>query len=382
VANAIGQRGQQVMVSIELDSLGDENAIGFSLNFNPNDLTFVDAVAGPDANVTGAMFNTNTMAAANGRIGVAIALATGQTFGAGNRKLVTLTFNIPANGTVMTIPITFGNQPIAGEVVNANATVLQATWMAGNVNIRSVASVSAASFQGGQLTPEQIVAAFGTSMATMTAFGSDTDPNTPGIQLPTNLAGTTVSVRDNLGMSRLAPLFFVSAGQINYLMPPGTALGAASVTVTSGDGLISIGNVTITDVAPGIFTANSSGSGFPAASLLRVKPDNSQISEPLIRFDPALNAFVAIPVDLSQPGDLVFIILFGTGWRAANGAPLNASTIKGVNAPIQFLGAQGFLLGLDQCNVFIPPSLAGSGDVDLILTAAGKTANTVSFNIK
>src|SRR5262249_22663388 len=49
VANANGQRGQQVNVSVEIDSLGNENALGFSLNFNPNDLTFVSLAAGADA---------------------------------------------------------------------------------------------------------------------------------------------------------------------------------------------------------------------------------------------------------------------------------------------------------------------------------------------
>jgi uncharacterized protein (TIGR03437 family) len=39
--------------------------------------------------------------------------------------------------------------------------------------------------------------------------------------LPTELAG--VRVRDALGVERLAPLFFVSPSQINYLMPAGAA---------------------------------------------------------------------------------------------------------------------------------------------------------------
>ncbi|HKQ73840.1 MAG TPA: SBBP repeat-containing protein [Blastocatellia bacterium] len=245
-----------------------------------------------------------------------------------------------------------------------------------------VASVSAASFQGAELSPEQIVAAFGANLATSTQFGADTDPNTPGVQLPTQLAGTTVSVLDSRGASRLAPLFFVSGGQINYLMPLGTALGTTTVTVTSGAGSLSIGNVTISNIAPGIFTANSTGRGLAAAVVLRVKPDNTQIAEQMVRFDATLNDFVPIPIDLGPQGDLVFLILFGTGWRGANGAPNNGATIKGVNAPLQFLGAQGFLVGLDQANVFIPRSLAGSGDVELVLTAAGKNANPVRLNIK
>ena len=233
------------------------------------------------------------------------------------------------------------------------------------------------------MASEQIIAAFGAKLATTTQFGADTDPNMPGIQLPTNLAGTTVSVRDSLGQSRLAPLFFVSPGQINYLMPFGTALGNATVTVTSGDGAVSNGNVTIANIAPGIFTANSSGNGLAAAIVLRVKPGNVQTFEQMVRFDATLNAFAPIPIDLGPDGDLVFLLLFGTGWRGASGAPNNSVTINGVNASAGlFLGAQGDLVGLDQANVLIPHSLAGSGEVDLVLTAAGKTANTVRLSIK
>ncbi len=381
VANAIGLRGLQVMVTIELDAMGDENAVGFSLNFNPNELTLVDAVAGPDASVTGAMFNTNTMQAANGRIGAAIALATGQTFTAGTKKLVNLTFSIPANIQAAMFQIAFGDQPVAREVVNAAANVLQATWTPGSVTI-GVANVSAASFAAGELAADQIVAGFGSTLATMTAFGTDTDPVAPGIQLPTSLEGTTVSVRDSLGVSRLAPLFFVSFGQVNYLMPSGTALGPATVTVTNGGGLMSIGNVTIVTVAPGIFTVNSSGSGLPAALALRFR-GTAQSFEPIVRFDTALNAFVPVPIDLGPDGDQVFLLLFGTGWRGATGAQNNSVTINGVDAtPGLFLGPQGSLVGLDQANVLIPRSLAGSGDVGLVLTAAGKNSNMIRITIQ
>jgi hypothetical protein len=43
-----------------------------------------------------------------------------------------------------------------------------------------------------------------------------------------------VRVRDSTGVERLAPLCFVSPGQINYHVPPGTTNGPATVTVTSG----------------------------------------------------------------------------------------------------------------------------------------------------
>jgi len=54
---------------------------------------------------------------------------------------------------------------------------------------------------------------------------------------------------------------------------------------------------------------------------------------------------------------------------------------NGVAAPVSFAGEQG-LPGLDQINVALPRALAGRGEVDVILTVDGKTANIVRINIK
>ncbi len=401
VANASGQRGQQVTVTVELDSQGNENALGFSLNFNPNDLMLVNAAPGPDANApcpastpSCTMFITNPTdpaQATNGRLGVLLSLPSGLTYAAGTRKLVTLTFAIPAAGTATTIPIMFGNQPVVQEIVDATANVLQATWTPGAVTIGSITrplvNVSAASFVGGELAAEQIVAAAGTGLATQSGAGGDSDPVMPGIQLPTTLNGTTVSVRDSAGMSRLAPLFFVSAGQVNYLMPTGTAPGTATVTITSGDGTVSAGDVTIAGIAPGIFfVSGAAGQPYAAALALRVKADNTQIVEPIVTFDTTQNAFVPIPIDLGPPGEQVFLLLFGTGWRGAGGPQMSSVTIGSATAVLASLGPQGGFVGLDQANVIIPRSLIGAGEVDVKLTvglgAVSKIANTVKVNIK
>lgn len=55
--------------------------------------------------------------------------------------------------------------------------------------------------------------------------------------VPTNLLGTTVTVIDSTGTARLAPLFYVAPGQINYEIPAGTAAGVAKVIVRAGDGI-------------------------------------------------------------------------------------------------------------------------------------------------
>src|SRR5438105_1199824 len=61
-------------------------------------------------------------------------------------------------------------------------------------NSVEVVTVSAASFIGAPaaLAPNTIVSAFGTQLSTQFAIGGDADPNSPGVQLPTVLGGTTV----------------------------------------------------------------------------------------------------------------------------------------------------------------------------------------------
>jgi uncharacterized protein (TIGR03437 family) len=153
-------------------------------------------------------------------------------------------------------------------------------------------------------------------------------------------------VRDSAGVERDAPLFFVAPAQVNYLIPAGTAAGAATVVITSGDGKVSTGVVQIAAVAPGLFSANASGQGVASGVALRVKADGAQTYEPIARFDQAQNRFVAVPIDLGPATDQVFLILYGTGLR-------------------------------HQSNVRLPRSLAGRGEVDVVMMVDGKAANTV-----
>lgn len=241
--------------------------------------------------------------------------------------------------------------------------------------ISPVASVSAASFLGGDLAPESIVAAFGVNLATGIEIG-DTVP------LPTMLAGTKVTVKDSAGSERLSPLFFVAPNQINYLIPAGTVNGVATVTVTGGDGGVSIGTPQIANVSPGLFTANANGVGVPAATVFRLKSNGESITEPIAQFDSTLGRYVPIPIDLGPEVEQVFVVLFGTGFRFNGGLSGVSAQIGGVNSEVLYAGLQGDFVGLDQCNVRIPRSLAGRGEVDLTLTINGKIANTVRINIK
>ncbi|MGH9846512.1 MAG: hypothetical protein ACREEM_48055, partial [Blastocatellia bacterium] len=250
------------------------------------------------------------------------------------------------------------------------------------VNPVPVTSVSAASFEE-IVAPDSIVAAFGTSLATTTKAAATTP-------LPTTIEGTTVRIRDSAGVERLAPLFFVSANQINYNVPADTAPGQATIEVRSGDGTISQGTLTVKAVAPAVFSANSDGRGVPAANLLRVRANGAQVYESLAEFDTNERRFKTKPIDLGPEGERVFLILYLTGLRGAadpnRDGNLNESIrllMGGVQTTPLFVGPLPSFVGLDQLNsVELPRSLSGRGRVNIAVAAPGfSTSNLCEIEI-
>jgi uncharacterized protein (TIGR03437 family) len=238
-----------------------------------------------------------------------------------------------------------------------------------------IISASAASFFSGPLAPESIVAAFGVGMSVGTQ-SADTFP------LPLMILGTSLQVRDSAGTSREAQLFFVSPGQINFLMPAGTALGEATVSVTAANGRVSVGKIRIAPTSLGLFTANSDGIGVAAANALRVTSAGMQIFEEVARFDSDVNKYLTRCMTLGPAGESVFLILYGTGIRGVASLSGVTATIGGTNIPVLFAGAQGQFNGLDQINLGpVPRELIGRGTVDIVIKVDGQAANTVQVCI-
>jgi uncharacterized protein (TIGR03437 family) len=356
--------GSSVTIPITVGDLTGRNFISFDFDLT-YDASVLQAQSNPtDSTDTLARNLTITANATPGRLRVS---AFGAQAMAGAGTLLKLKFTVTGasgTGTALTWQQFIFNETPQTNLVN------------GRVNAASaVASVSAASFLGESLASESIVAAFGARMATRVEVASN-------LPLPTTLAGTTVRVRDSAGTERLAPLFFVAPTQINLQIPPGTVAGQATITVTSGDGTVSGGVANIAAVAPGFFTANASGQGVAAATVLRVKADGTQVFEPVARFDAAQNRFVVAPIDLGPEGDQVFLILFGTGFRQRSALLAVSLSIGGVSAEVLYAGAQGDFVGLDQVNARLPRSLIGRGEVELALTVDSREANRVGISVK
>ncbi len=214
------------------------------------------------------------------------------------------------------------------------------------------------------------------------AFGKQIGVSTDSahsLPLPTILGGASVSVMDSAKVSRLAPLFYVSPNQINFVVPDATATGVATVTIMNGDPVPTSTTVMVTTVAPGLFTANSQGTGVAAAiAIRRIIATQTDTEVPVFHCD--ANGCGSDPIDLDD-ASTVFLELFGTGIRGRTSLANVSATIGGTSVMVLFAGAQGQFPGLDQVNLMLPLTLKAKGETDVVLTVDGQVANKVRVNI-
>jgi uncharacterized protein (TIGR03437 family) len=211
------------------------------------------------------------------------------------------------------------------------------------------------------LAPDAIASLYAAGMATTTQAA-------PSLPLPLALAGVTVNVTDSAGTTRPAPLFYVSPNQVNLLIPSGTAMGVATITV-NGNGAAFSGTAPITATAPGLYTVNSAGFGPVAAQVVNggSVASTSQCN--------SSGQCAPVPIAVSTGATPTYLILYGTGIRHA--IPVTGVSVKigNVEAPVLYAGAQPQYAGLDQVNVSLPAALAGRGQLVVTVTANGQTSN-------
>ncbi len=239
----------------------------------------------------------------------------------------------------------------------------------------SLVGVSGASYgQNQPLAQESIVSLFGENIAKNVVAAT-------AIPLPTILDVTSVIVRDSQNNDRPAPLFYIAPGQINIQVPPNTAIGAATIIVKLGFATVASTPVSIVAVQPSLFSADATGTGYPGGYITRVKPDNSQILEPVSKFVGGVS--VPVPIDLSNQQDRLVLVLYGSGVRNRSGDAGVTINIGGTDLGVQYANLAPGFVGLDQINsVILPASLAGKGEVSLKVTVDGKVTNTLLLNFK
>lgn len=264
----------------------------------------------------------------------------------------TMQFTDTTNQAVLgTVPLTAGNATL---VLNSSGQMSDPIVAAysGDANFAPSKSVSrvlpAIATVAGALTsnlaPEEIATIWGGNLAN--AYATATLP------LPTTLAAALVNVIDSAGVGRLSLLYYASPGQINFVVPAGTASGPASVTVAGTGNSV---NVTVSPVVPTLF---------PVAQIVRVHPDGTQALE---------NG--AVPIVFGA--DSLYLVLYATGVRNRTSLDHVSCTVGSLSLPVTYAGPQSQYPGLDQVVAPLPVSLKGSGAVSAAVTADGRSSNGV-----
>lgn len=231
------------------------------------------------------------------------------------------------------------------------------------------AVVNAASYLPQSIAAGSIFSIFGKRLATGEAHAQS-------LPLPATLAGTQVRLSIG-GQSWLMPLFYVSPGQVNFLVPAEAPNGGGFLSVIRDDKAGPPRSVTIESTAPALFTANADGKGAPSGYVIRALGERQERDE--IAYCPEGGPCAPLPLISTDPNEDVFLILFGTGFRNDRRSVPEAR-IGTAMAEVTFFGPHPDFAGLDQINVKIPRALLGSGPQTLVLRHSGKETNEVTVH--
>jgi uncharacterized protein (TIGR03437 family) len=288
------------------------------------------------------------------------------------------------------IRFTVGNLPgvIAAGDFNGDGRMdlAAANWASNTVSVlinngADAPQITVASSANGTATlePDMIASAYGSRFSAQTLVANSLVP-------PLSLAGFSAQVQDSAGIARPAPLYYISSGQINFLIPAATAPGLATLVITSDAGASFAAPIPVHAPAPGLFTAGIPGDvnapvggdedQLAVATAVRVSADGGQTPVPVMSC--LGSACVAVPIQLTTSTN-VYLSLYGTGIRYGDKI---SCTVHGISVPVQYSGAQGTTEGLDQVNVLLTPELSGSGYTQVILTVDGQPSNIVSVAIQ
>jgi uncharacterized protein (TIGR03437 family) len=237
---------------------------------------------------------------------------------------------------------------------------------------------SRSTFNGASFAPAGIPVGAIAQGSIFTVFGSNLGPakavGPKGFPLQTTLAGVSLNVIQGTTTVSAIPLY-VSATQINAIMPSNAPLGAASLQVNINNSLSNKSPVQITNNALGIFTALGAGLG-PGAIQNLVSASSQPTNTPYVS---------------AKPGQAV--TLYGTGLgpitEPDNGPPPigNLTTqvqvyVGGVAAQVLYSGRSPCCAGQDQIVFYVPANAPQGCWVPVYVKTAGSVvSNFVSMAI-
>jgi uncharacterized protein (TIGR03437 family) len=191
--------------------------------------------------------------------------------------------------------------------------------------------------------PGMVLSIFGTNLASATESASS-------VPLADSMGGTAVTIN---GIA--APLYYVSASQLNVQVPYELPAGSSAVLSVDNNGKSTSQTFTVSTAAPAIFT-NDAGSIVPVSAATRGSEISFYITgagalSPAVATGSAPSSGTAV-AELPKPTQETVV------------------TIGGVQAPIEFIGETAGLVGVVQVNVQVPAGLA-TGTQPVIVRVGG-----------
>jgi len=272
----------------------------------------------------------------------------------------------PGGDSVATVDVAVVNAAVITAVVNA------ASYATGTVTAPDIGTVS----------PGELVSIYGTNLGPTTPAAMSITPC--GFVDTVSASGVAVTVDGTA-----APLIYVSETQINVQVPYEAAIGTKKVvSVTNGANPPVTASVTVAATAPGLFTADGSGSGQLAALNYNATTkaytfNNSttlaKIGDTVILYLTGEGIYDSAPL-LGGASDTGFVIPPGLA-VTPQVSPLPTVSIGGVDATpgVAYAGPiVGSIIGVLQINVKVPAGSTTGTQVPVSVTigANGSQAGT------
>jgi uncharacterized protein (TIGR03437 family) len=223
------------------------------------------------------------------------------------------------------------------------------------------AVANAASFATGPLSPGEVVAITGSSLGPDAGIGTALDS---AGKVATSLGSVSVSFG-----GYLAPLLYVSATQINCVVPyEAGALDVPTLQVIRGGAASNLYDLSsLVAAAPGVFTLNGSGTG--TGAITNGSGGVNGPKNPAARGRPAF-FYITGEGQTAPPGTTGQV----TSVNTVGGGPLTPEPLLGVSvtvggqpAAVTFAGeAPGTVAGILQVNIVVPSDLP-PGDLPLVV---------------
>jgi uncharacterized protein (TIGR03437 family) len=232
------------------------------------------------------------------------------------------------------------------------------------VNPQGIVNAASNAPAGDAISPGEFIAIYGSGLAAATVQAQ-------ALPFPTSLGGVTVSINGTL-----APIFFISAGQIDCIVPYEVTGQTATIIVTNNNATSNSVTTILAPTSPGVFSQDSTGTS--DGSITHANGTLVNAASPALKGE-------TVVMYISGLGNLTTKVSDGYGATAVDNAvtPLTVY-VSGIPVPASDVAYQGLTVdaGLYQINFTVPGSLTVSGELPLAILTPDAFTDVVNIAVQ